>query len=451
MDFLDKLVLPQSFEHIQLLHYITMLVMFLFIPFISIFFAGTVLSIYYKRKGLKENNLNYIRFSKEIIELTTVNKSVGLILGIVPLLILILIFSQLFHTIQNGIINYLIYSLVFLIISFILIYTYRYSLSFSEIFSLFNKQKINEVQKSFLIDDIEKYSHNFENINKSSGTWGIILLLIATYFYTAATTLVISTNNWDITNSFWGIFSSANILSDWIQFLIGSFAITGAFILFVYFYWEGGRKKLEEDYLVLIKNISLKIILISSLILPLFIVINLLSIPSDSLTFSVFGFSTFSLLLIFVIYHFIYDAIKNSSLKYSGWIFFFILIAFFCLIVADQSALSNTTKKHSLILASDYEKYLKELEGETGGIAEVSGKEIFDTKCSACHKFDQKLVGPPYKETLPKYEGKENDLVNFILNPSKKNPAYPPMPAQGLKPNEAKAIATYILEEYKKY
>jgi len=116
MEFLDKLVLPQSFEHIQLLHYITNIVMFLFIPFISIFLSGTILSVYFKKKGLKENNLNYIRFAKELIELTTVNKSVGLILGIVPILILILIFSQLFHTIQNGIINYLLFSFIFFII-----------------------------------------------------------------------------------------------------------------------------------------------------------------------------------------------------------------------------------------------------------------------------------------------------------------------------------------------
>jgi len=51
---------------------------------------------------------------------------------------------------------------------------------------------------------------------------------------------------------------------------------------------------------------------------------------------------------------------------------------------------------------------------------------------------------------LPKYEGKTDELVKFIMNPTQKNPGYPPMPAQGLKPAEARAIADYIMENYKK-
>jgi len=84
-------------------------------------------------------------------------------------------------------------------------------------------------------------------------------------------------------------------------------------------------------------------------------------------------------------------------------------------------------------------------------IAEISGADIFNGKCSACHKYDQKLVGPPYKETLPKYNGDVDKVAAFVMNPSKINPAYPAMPNQGLKPAEARAIATYILEEVKKY
>jgi cytochrome c len=46
---------------------------------------------------------------------------------------------------------------------------------------------------------------------------------------------------------------------------------------------------------------------------------------------------------------------------------------------------------------------------------------------------------------MPKYQGKKDALVAFILNPVKVNPAYPPMPNQGLRPAEAESIATYLL------
>ena len=55
-----------------------------------------------------------------------------------------------------------------------------------------------------------------------------------------------------------------------------------------------------------------------------------------------------------------------------------------------------------------------------------------------------------YNESLKKYEGKLKDLVAFILNPKKINPDYIPMPNPGLKPSEAKAVAKYILDTYKK-
>jgi len=43
------------------------------------------------------------------------------------------------------------------------------------------------------------------------------------------------------------------------------------------------------------------------------------------------------------------------------------------------------------------------------------GKEIFDSKCVACHKFDSKLVGPPLKDVTKRR--KPEWIMNMILNP----------------------------------
>ena len=51
-------------------------------------------------------------------------------------------------------------------------------------------------------------------------------------------------------------------------------------------------------------------------------------------------------------------------------------------------------------------------------------------------------------DVLPKYDGKEAQLVAFIRNPGKIDPAYPPMPNPGLRPNEAEAVAEYLLKTY---
>jgi cytochrome c len=110
--------------------------------------------------------------------------------------------------------------------------------------------------------------------------------------------------------------------------------------------------------------------------------------------------------------------------------------------------MNHATKSHSIVLSAEYDKMLAELKGENK-VVEVSGEEIFTIRCASCHKWDQKLVGPAYKDVLPKYEGKEAQLIAFIRNPVKVDPAYPSMPNPGLKPNEADAVAKYLLATYK--
>jgi cytochrome c len=117
----------------------------------------------------------------------------------------------------------------------------------------------------------------------------------------------------------------------------------------------------------------------------------------------------------------------------------------------DQQAFVSTSKNHEVQLATIYAAHEKDVKAVIGieEVAAISGQDIYNGRCIACHKFDTKLVGPPYNSVLPKYDGKQDQLIKFILNPVKVNPEYPAMPNQGLKPNEAEAIAEYIMKMYK--
>src|SRR5574338_454779 len=144
MDFLDKLVIPQSSEHIQLLHYLLILILFLFIPFISAVFGSTILSLYYKAKGFKESNNVYLKFSTEVIETLTINKSIGIILGIVPIITALLIYTQLLQGTNSNVGVYLMFSIFFMTIGLILIYTYRYSMTFIGIYDALKNFKAED-------------------------------------------------------------------------------------------------------------------------------------------------------------------------------------------------------------------------------------------------------------------------------------------------------------------
>ncbi len=73
-------------------------------------------------------------------------------------------------------------------------------------------------------------------------------------------------------------------------------------------------------------------------------------------------------------------------------------------------------------------------------------ERIYAEKCSTCHAFDHKVVGPAHKDVLPKYRGTPDKLTAFILSPTKVDPAFPAMVAPGLSRREAVAVAEYLLK-----
>lgn len=78
---------------------------------------------------------------------------------------------------------------------------------------------------------------------------------------------------------------------------------------------------------------------------------------------------------------------------------------------------------------------------------EVEGAQLFQQKCSICHRFDQRLIGPPLNSVLNKYRLDNDKLAGFLRNPAKVDPSYPAMPNLSLTEQEAGAIANYLLDQ----
>jgi len=443
MEFFDTLVLPQSAHHIQLINYLLIAIYFLFIPYIGIMLISGIVSLIYRKKGMNSGNGSYLDFAAAVIRIPTINKSIGIVLGILPFITITLMISQIMHGTGTNVLKFLFSSFVLATIAVILIYTFRYTLDFEGIY----RRLKNKVDAAELDEELAEKHYKSSRLAGKAGWWGVIFLAVSLWLLFTATTVILNPSLWK-TNTIFVLFSW-RIIIYFLQFLALSTALTGAVILFGYFYWEGGVEKINEELAVLLKKNGLHFSFWGALALPLFIAVSLFSLNPEFLSGRIFAFSVIALVLLLIAYNLIYGIVKENNLKLSGAVFFTILFAVFSLIIKDQSAVSNATEQQVVILDSQFQKYLAGLTGDRGA-AEVSGKEIFDVRCSSCHKFDQKLVGPAYKDVLPKYEGKIDQLTGFILNPTKINPQFPPMPNPGLKPNEAKAVAGYILENYKK-
>jgi cytochrome c len=448
MDFIDNSVLPQSVHHLVLLKYLLVLTFIIFFTYTGILFGSTVLSLYFKRRADKSGDVRFKKFSKVLIDQITFNKGIAFALGITPMLSAMFCYVQLLHLSKSSIPFYIFISLIFFTAALILLYTYKHTFHLKEFFK-HAEVKENEGEDTSGKQDFTEYADKTTKLNTKSGLYGIICLVISSYIFIGAVQLAGNTKNWESEYSFWVLLFSVQTITHYFQFIAASFAITSA--TFLYYNYKPEGSSIENSYSTYTKAFSLKLGLVSVIVMPLLIVLTVFVQPKESLSFGLFGLTAIALLLILLISFIYYLMIKEKNLGYRTWLLYLLVVVTVFLIMKDQYSFDTATKMHTEILAANYNAYEKKL-NESFGVASaaINGAEIFNGRCVACHSFDHKIVGPPYKETLPKYEGKKADLVKFILNPVKINPNYPAMPNQGLKPNEAEAIADWIMVNYKK-
>lgn len=83
-------------------------------------------------------------------------------------------------------------------------------------------------------------------------------------------------------------------------------------------------------------------------------------------------------------------------------------------------------------------------------VAGDAGETVFQTKCTACHAMDEKVVGPPVTEMVEIYKDNQVALQDWIRKPGKKRADAPQMPALGLSEQELKEVSEYILKQNKR-
>lgn len=98
---------------------------------------------------------------------------------------------------------------------------------------------------------------------------------------------------------------------------------------------------------------------------------------------------------------------------------------------------------------------------QTGPIDEAlaqRGEQSFTSKCAACHKMDERYVGPALADVLDRRS--PAFIMNMMLNPEEMLKRHPegkamlaefltPMPNQNLTQDEARAILEYLRQQHR--
>ena len=427
MNFISSLINTPTKEHLLLNHYIIIVLTLLFLTYMGILFGSTLLSLIYLNRSRSEENPFFLRLSKDLATTFIGNKSLGIVLGILPSFVLLIAFSQILFDASILISQYFLYVFIFTTIAIIFAHLYKNSLN--------TEDKTDQVRNLW-------------------GSLTIISLVLMVFTFFSSTSLILFPSHWTLVHMQIPVFFDFNLVIRFSIFFVAALAITGSAIIFFYFNWSGGKENIDKEYSDYVRKLGGGLALGFTLALPLLIVWYFKTIPPLAERFAAYWIAVAILIVLLIIANLLYLLLKNSNVRYGSSIFVLLITALLMMSVNDNIAREQALTQQTLILnakADEVEMEIK-MEQEKGKSPEEAdealGKQIFNTKCIACHRFDTRLVGPAYKNVLPKYENDMESLVNFVLNPKKMNPDLPAMPNQGLKPNEARAVAKYIMHVY---
>ena len=83
----------------------------------------------------------------------------------------------------------------------------------------------------------------------------------------------------------------------------------------------------------------------------------------------------------------------------------------------------------------------------------ANGEQIFESKCTPCHKLDERYIGPPLDDVTSRR--KPEFIMNMILNPDEMTKKHPegkkllaeylaPMTYQNISEEDARALLEYL-------
>ncbi len=408
-------------EHIETLRYISTVAFVIFYPFISIILGYLILSFLFLLRGRGTNH-----FSSELTSsiIHTITKSKGLLFlaGLLPPLTASLVFIETGLMENKHLVNLSLLSHILLFISFMFLYLYRSTINFIR-----TKPAITLLSSIF----------------------SILTLLFSLYILSS---VLSSVSNREKANLFLNAIDpliSWNAVVRYLRIIVLalSFAFSTFIVFFKYFY----KSKTVDD--PSLRNAIIYSSLVLLILIPPLSLWYIYTLPEPSLSPFIFLLSIILTIASSIIIWLLYSCLDGIKSKYKYSILILFILQFMFISGMEYIERETSHRENTMLLLSKAQVVKegirtekKKVEMDEKATLE-KGEKVFKTVCSACHSFTQRVVGPPLNAVIPSYRNKVDELKNFIKNPVKKDPSYPPMPNLGLPDDEIEAVSLYLLKE----
>ena len=419
---MQNLIILPSADHLKLLDVLAILMLLIHIPYMGIVLGSTAISLFFAIKDKIQASERTQRLGRDVLEIVPLHIPVFFMLGALPLLTLMLIYSEWFYQTSLQITNYFGFVIGTTVVGLLFVYIY----------STFRKK-----------------GNNITYFTLGIGCVGLLILKNAYYVLISTLTIFLFPEYWSILDLPLPVVYSWNAVARFMIFIISCCALTGLGILFFWFYQK--KKEFDEVYGKFVKIFASALAMVGVFLLPACMLWNIGTMPTASFSTLMFIFYAIIFLLLAIVGYLLFRIISEPQFPVSAKSFVLFIFVIFFLITTDELAKENVNRGHVIVLSDKAELVKEQMEDKrTAGMKVTAdlglGEQIYKNKCSTCHAFDHKVVGPSHNEVLPKYVNDQETLKKFIRNPWKVNPSYPQMPAQGLNKKEVESVVAYMMK-----
>lgn len=420
------LPLPAPF---WLLTFLLLLSFALHIFFVNLMVGGSIMVLFTEIKGLK--NRDWDTISREIAKTITVNKSLAVVLGVAPLLSINVLYTVQFYSANALTGNAWLMIVPLVIVAFLLSYAHKYSWHVLE--------------------------HN-KGLHLSFAVGATMLFLFIPLIFLSNINLMLYPERWRQIASFWDALALPNVFPRYFHFLAASISLVALFLVKYmgresYFDALGLSTVNRHELARRFYTVAFAATGAQFFFGPLLFV----TLPSHVVSM------TLLLILVFAVIPLAGIAVwwlwKETRAEHPGRRFWpivgviTVVVAF--MVYARHEIRETAIRPHRALVTAKTRDYLAKVKeaqdflvmpGGLGGKPLSPGAQLFQRKCASCHALDKKLVGPPLIETAAAYAKNPEGIVEWALNPGRKRPDYPQMPAQEMPREDLMLIAAYILE-----
>jgi cytochrome c len=437
-DFLpNDIPLPLPTGGLEFLNYVFLALLVIswivHIVFINVLLGSSLGSVYLNYIGNKRGSKAHDKAAYLLTTPVTISENMGALWGVAPLLLVSILYTPLFYaaSVMNS--PHWLHIIYGNIVAFLLSYLYKFTWH--------------------LLEEKHKGLHIF------IGFLAMLIFFTLPFVFMATVQLYMTPSTWAQDTGFWDALFRADTIWRLAHFFLATFAVTGVFMLLYGSYKRRNEEDREAGEILI--RMGRNWFLIAT-------VLNFFVGPIVMFHFPAYGVeklfgSYYELLIVVTVlavlyggYLLVIDFFNDAMTTGTAWKVTIMMTIAVCsmatlrhgmreALTAPAMAQSKASTEKYVAAVRDFRTQLAnapkvEKAALTGGqaLAEKNG-------CLDCHKPNEKLVGPAYKDIAAKGYSVA-DIMKLVRTPKPSNwPDYPEMPAMPQVPDgELKQIAEWI-------